>query len=163
METIIKDATLSDCETYRYTLSRIWDLSKPQVMFIMLNPSTADALKDDPTIKRCIAFAKSWGYGGINVGNLFAYRSRFPIELFHTLDPVGKENIKFLKDMALKSEIIVCAWGNGSLVEKLKKKLWPEYFPLKGLYKPLHYLELCNDGTPKHPLYLKSNLKPQTF
>ena len=71
---IRRNAELSACGKYRYRLSRIWDDKKPLVLFIMLNPSTADAEQDDPTIRRCIAFAKNWGYGGFMAGNLFAFR-----------------------------------------------------------------------------------------
>ena len=73
-----RGATFSKCKIYRYRLWRIWDAKKPTVLFIMLNPSTAGSTMDDPTIKRCIGFAKSWGYGGLYVGNLFAYRSTQP-------------------------------------------------------------------------------------
>lgn len=76
------DAELSKCRTYRYALWRTWDESKPFAMFVGLNPSTADELEDDPTIRRCINFSKLWGYGGLCMVNLFAYRATDPTALF---------------------------------------------------------------------------------
>ena len=78
---MIKSAEISPCGLYRYSLTRKWEAWKGTVNFIMLNPSTADAQEDDPTIRRCIGFAKAWGYGGIVVTNLFAYRATNPKEL----------------------------------------------------------------------------------
>ncbi len=157
-----KQAIISECGKYRYQLSRIWDESKPKVMFIMLNPSTADALKDDPTIRRCIAFADSWGYGGIMVGNLFAYRATNPKDLLNVQDPAGAENQKHLDEMFESCDMIVCAWGNSGIVKTISKKN-PEYKPFGPTKDRLHYLELSNDGTPKHPLYLKGDLKPTQY
>ena len=153
-------ACLSECGKYRYSLSRVWDSSKPIVLFLMLNPSTADATKNDATITRCIAFAKSWGYGGLCVGNLFAYRATNPKELLAVENPIGEENQKHLNEMYLKSEAVVCAWGNSSIVEKLGKRLGDDYKPLSGILGSIYYLELSKSGCPKHPLYLKSELKP---
>jgi len=154
-----KGALLSDCKVYRYRLWRIWDEAKPKVMFIMLNPSTADGEMDDPTVRRCIGFAKSWGYGGLYIANLFAYRSTQPKDLLEHTDVVGLDNSFHLNEMSKKCEIAVCAWGNSKIVNKLKfnKQL------LKGLKIPLYCIELSKDGTPKHPLYLKSELKPIKF
>ena len=86
------DAKLSECRKYRYALWRTWDETKPHVMIIGLNPSTADETKDDPTITRCINFAKSWGYGGVCMANLFAYRATEPTVMKGSTDPVGTEN-----------------------------------------------------------------------
>ena len=82
-----KDAQLSTCRKYRYALWRTWDEAKPQVMIIGLNPSTADETKDDPTITRCINFAKAWGYGGVCMANLFAYRATAPSDVKASIDP----------------------------------------------------------------------------
>ena len=145
-----KGAEFSKCGKYRYKLWRIWDESKPMMMYIMMNPSTADASEDDHTITRCIGFANSWGYGGFYVGNLFAYRSTDPKELKKVTDPIGNFNYNHLFEMSLKSDIIVCAWGNkqGSPPEKIRN------------LGELYYLSINNDGTPGHPLFLKSELKP---
>lgn len=151
-----KGAILSECKEYRYELWRIWDDQKPKVLFIMCNPSTADADKDDPTIKRCIGFAKSWGYGGIYVGNLFALRSTNPKALLNRANPVGKYNVLHIYQMLQKCKIVVTAWGNGKIVEKIFSER-PDYKPLNGILP--YYIDLAKDGTPKHPLYLKGDLK----
>ncbi len=85
---------------YRYSLWREWDSRRPIVAFVMLNPSTADAAKDDPTIRRCASFARSWGYGSLEVVNLFAYRASEPKRLRQTPDPIGPANDDYLVDAA---------------------------------------------------------------
>lgn len=160
---VTTSAFLSDCGKYRYTLTRIWDDSKPRVLFIMLNPSTADAEKDDPTIRRCIGFAKDWGYGGMYVVNLFALRATNPKELLTAPFVVGVENEKWIRRMSSLAHLVVCAWGNSSIVSKLQKRLDHTWKPLSWINKPLHYLELSNDGTPKHPLYLPKHLTPKPY
>lgn len=149
----IKSAVISQCGKYRYQLSRIWDSSKPIVLFIMLNPSTADAEQDDPTIRRCIGFARSWGYGGLMVGNLSAYRATNPTELKSMeIDYYANDqNSQSVMSMYFETEITVFAWGNPPCELPL--------CPLIGL-ENTHYLELTASGNPKHPLYLKGNLKP---
>tara|TARA_B110000967_G_C18323398_1_gene288617 strand:- start:37 stop:507 length:471 start_codon:yes stop_codon:yes gene_type:complete len=149
-----RDAIISECENYRYSLSRDWDDNKEKVLFIMLNPSVADDVEDDRTITRCINFAKDWGYGGLMVGNLFAYRTTYPKELFKTKDPEGKDNLKHIKQMIKSSDLVICAWGN-------KQGMPPKY--LREL-TDLHYLKLLADGkTPGHPLFLKKDTKPTRF
>jgi len=158
-----KGALISDCQNYRYRLWRIWDSDKPTVMFIMLNPSTADAEKDDPTIRRCITYAKSWGFGGLYVGNLFAYRSTKPIGLIGQNNPVGRHNIFHISDMSKKCEYAICAWGNQKTLDILYKKGINPVKPISQLGIDLRYLELSKGGIPKHPLYLKSSLKPSIY
>ncbi len=142
-----KGAYFSECKKYRYSLHRKWS-NKPLLLFIMLNPSTADANIDDPTIEKCIYFSKKWGFGGILVGNLFAYRSTDPKKLKKTTDPEGADNKRFIKKMVAKASTVICAWGNGYGPP-------PNY--LKRLTE-LHYLKINKDGTPAHPLYLKKSL-----
>lgn len=156
---MIKQACLSSCEQYRYELRRIWDEDKPKVLFIMLNPSIADSDVDDPTIRRCIGYAKDWGFGGILVGNLFAYRSTDPNGLLKVQDPIGDDNIWHIKNMYKETETVVCAWGNNNIVERLEKKIEHDYRPLSFIKSDLHCLEISNNGTPKHPLQLKKELK----
>ena len=157
---VIASAVISECGKYRYSLSRVWDENKPRVLFIMLNPSTANAEKDDPTIRRCIGFAKDWGYGGIYVVNLFSLRATNPKELLTAPFVVGVENEKWFRRMSALAHLVVCAWGNSAIVNKLQKQLDHNWKPLSWIDKPLHYLELSNDGTPKHPLYLSKTLTP---
>lgn len=109
-------AVISSCGRYRYRLTRSWDASKNKLVFVMLNPSTADAEQDDPTIRKCIGFAKRLGYGGIEVVNLFAYRATDPKELRRQqradIDIVGPENDRFIAEAAdTHGNTIVFAWG----------------------------------------------------
>ncbi|WP_196887689.1 DUF1643 domain-containing protein [Aureivirga sp. CE67] len=144
-----KGAVISDCEKFRYQLWRKWDETKPLVMFLMLNPSTADANADDPTIRRCINYAKDWGFGGLYVGNLYAFRTAYPKELKEAGFQRGEFNTENLLEMKNKCQKVVCAWGNGEGV--------PEY--ITEIFEELHYIDLAKDGTPKHPLYLKKDLE----
>ena len=149
-----RDAVISKCGKYRYSLIREWNKSKQKVLFLMLNPSDADDKKDDPTIKRCINFAKDWGYGGLMVANLYAYITDNPKELFTSKNPEGFDNIRYIKKMINECKIVVCAWGN-------KQGLPPLY--LQKL-SDLYFLELSDvDGTPKHPLYLNKTSKLRKF
>jgi len=146
---MFRKALISKCKQYRFTLTRIWDQTRWPVMFIMLNPSTADAEKDDPTIRRCIGYAKEWGYGGIHIGNLCAYRSTDPKNIKGQAI-LGSVNFAHLVTLQKLSNKVICAWGH--------KMGWPDL--LTSTFNDLHYLELGKDGTPKHPLYLKKNLIP---
>jgi hypothetical protein len=151
-----KDAQLSECRLYRFSLFRIWDETKPYALFIGLNPSTADEVEDDPTLTRCINFAKSWGYGGVCMGNLFAYRATSPRDMKAAKDPVGKDNDKWLLQLAKDAGLVVAAWGNDGVFCGRSKQV-VELIP------SLHYLKLNMSGQPSHPLYLKSDLKPTNW
>ena len=115
----MKKAIISDCGKYRYELHREWDKSKRKVLFIMLNPSTADGLNNDLTTIRCINFAKKWGYGGIMIGNIYPFRAKRPKDLRKWLDEAkltadfnaAHENINHVETMAEQADMIVCAWG----------------------------------------------------
>ncbi len=157
---MIKEANISKNQQYRYTLTRIWEPMKPKVAFVMLNPSTADANEDDNTVRKCMKFAKSWGFGGIEVVNLFPYRSTDPNALLSASDPFGSDNEGWVETVAESCDMVVCAWGNHNLVKKLLKGT--SYNPLKGV-KPTYCIELSVKGTPKHPLYLNPKLKPVKF
>lgn len=146
-----KTAILSNCEKYRYSLTREWDATLPKVLFVMLNPSTADAKDDDPTIRRCIGFAKAWGYGGIMVGNLFAYRATNPKELKKVQVFNNEINDNHLVNMAYDCQIVIEAYGNPPIRV-------PDY-PLRAM-PHLFHLGLTKKGNPKHPLYLPKDLKP---
>lgn len=119
----------------------------------MLNPSTADADEDDATIRKCIRYAESWGFGGILVGNIYAYRATDRSMLKKVDNPIGTDNIANLYELVQKSDKVVCAWGNG--------EGRPDFI-FKNINN-LHYLRLNKDGSPSHPLYLKADLKPQAF
>lgn len=157
-----KGAIISDCKNYRYVLWRVWNPDKPKCMFIMLNPSKADGNIDDPTIRRCIGFADAWGYGGFYVCNLFPYRATRPQDLLMTDDPFGQGNKDYIKELYDKVEIVVGAWGNANIVDKLMRGL-SEFRLIDFTFPKLHYLELSNTHRPKHPLYLKKDCKPKKF
>ncbi len=113
MENKIKSsAEFSVCKKYRYALWRVWDSNKPLVMFIGLNPSTADDVNNDPTVTRCINFAKDWGYGGLCMANIFSYRETDRHIMKEQNDPIGPDNDKWLKKLAAESGLVVAAWGN---------------------------------------------------
>jgi hypothetical protein len=154
-----RDAEFSSCGSYRYSLSRVWDESLPAVLFIMLNPSSADGTKDDPSIRRCISYAKDWGFGSLFVGNLFALKSTKPAGLLDSKDPTGAENQKSLLKMTRQCKLIICAWGNGPTLKKLSAYS-PEYLVQKNLNNKLYCLTLSLDGIPCHPLYLPKHLEP---
>jgi hypothetical protein len=158
----VSSAVISDCGQYRYSLTRIWDDSKPKVLFVMLNPSTADGTKDDRTIRRCKAFAESWGYGGLYVCNLFAYRATNPEELLKVNNPFGDQNIWVTRKLIDEVEMVVCAWGNRKIINKIITP-YTEVSLLNFCKEKLHYIEMSIDGTPKHPLYLNKDLLPKKW
>lgn len=158
-----KPAVISDDGKYRYWLSRqINSMVDKPCVFIMLNPSTADATKDDPTIRRCIGYAKAWDCSELIVVNLFALRSAYPWVLWDdkTIDPIGPDNddaIQQAVDIA-HNGIIICAWGqNGGYMDRGNAVL--------GMIEHLNpcYLRLSKHGFPCHPLYLRGELKPIQF
>jgi hypothetical protein len=148
-------AHFSACRKYRYYLWRIWDETKPMVAFIGLNPSTANESENDPTIRRVVSFANSWGFGGVYMLNLFAYCSPYPKELNVCDDPVF-DNDYYLKFIASTVDEIIFAWGNYKEAKERSihvSKMFPD---AKCLIKN-------NDGTPRHPLYVPGNTKPISF
>ena len=145
-----KDAIISECGQYRYMLSRSWDSARPSVTFVGLNPSTADASEDDPTIRRMISFAEREGAGGILVVNLFAFRSTDPSGLHEALDPIGKGNDDAIYNAMLHSSKVIYCWGiNGRYMGR-------DVQVAKRHYKALCFGKTVN-GYPKHPLYLPSD------
>ncbi|MEQ8636865.1 DUF1643 domain-containing protein [Gimesia maris] len=150
-------AIFSPCEKYRYILTRRFDPDNDKVCnFIMLNPSTATAEKNDPTVARCCKYAQQWGYGALIVTNIFAYRStsRKKMKLF--VRPTGPENEEYIEAAALKSNLIVCAWGtDGAFMNR-----GPIVHSEITMFEETHCLEVTKHGHPKHPLYCKGDLKP---
>lgn len=136
-------------QTYRYSLWRSWSKA-PKIGFVMLNPNRADANLNDPTIRRCIGFAQAWGYGGLEVVNLFAYRAKTPQLLKQAKDPIGKDNDRYLITLPQRVEKIVLAWGNwGSLWGRDRAVI--QLFDQQEIY----CLGQTKAGQPCHPLYLK--------
>ncbi len=153
--TTTSTATFSPDRVHRYALWRTWDESKGIVMFIGLNPSTADEVKNDPTVTRCINYAKRWGYGGMIMSNIFAYRATDPKVMKAAKDPVGSENDKWLLKLANESIVIMAVWGNHGEFMKRGKAVMDLFKDVE-----LHCLVMNKTGHPKHPLYYSNSLKP---
>lgn len=145
-----RGAEISACGRYRYLLWRRWDKDKPRALFIMLNPSTADAEIDDPTIRRCISFARSWGMGGIRVVNLYAFRATKPADLWKAADPIGEGNLSWIDRSIDTHGVAVAAWGAHARDKEVREVR--ELFYDLGI--PLYALKLTKDGKPGHPLYI---------
>lgn len=160
--TIERSAVLSHGREYRYRLDRVWlPPGRFRVMWVMLNPSSADELADDHTIKRCMALSDSWGYSGMAVANLFALRSADPESLLAHPDPVGPENDHYLREMAWEFDVIVAAWGS-SLAR------WPLFIQrereVKNILRGRMYiLAITAKGNPKHPSRIRSDVELKRF
>lgn len=160
-----KGARISDDEgkIYRYQLWRRWEPLPPEgklksCLFIMLNPSTADGTEDDPTIRRCVDFARRWGFGVMEVVNLFAYRATDPRVVLglhrFNIDPVGYQNKRWVQEAAAGAGLIVCAWGTHGAFQGQDRTMkgW-----LQG--HDLWALKLTKSGQPCHPLYMPADTK----
>jgi hypothetical protein len=157
-EEVSKGADLSFDRIYRYSLWRIWNADKPFVLFIGLNPSTADENEDDPTIRRCINFARRWGYGGLYMANLFALRATNPAVMKAHKTPIGLGNDDVLLELSTQAGLIVCAWGtHGAHLSREN-----HVYELLKTHK-LMCLDLTKNGHPKHPLYIKSDAEPKPY
>lgn len=153
MKYLESSAEISECGQYRYWLSRRLGMGERAVLFVGLNPSTADSSADDPTIRRCVGFARQWGFDWLYMGNLYAYRSTDPRTLSQVVDPVGLiGNEQALKWLVRKSELIVAAWGSAKLTNRADELarwiLRLEHTRCLGRNK---------DASPKHPLYLRKD------
>ena len=152
-------ATFSTCRTFRYTLWRIWNANVPPLLCILLNPSTADEVKNDPTVERCERRAISGGFGGLIVCNAFALRSTDPGVLRTVVDPVGPDNDDAILKMAKMAGQVVCGWGtHGNFMNRGKTIL--ELLRRNNI--KIYCLGQNKDGTPKHPLYIgyKTTFRP---
>jgi hypothetical protein len=158
---VVTDAVISDCGRFRYLLTRRFaSVDGPAVTFIMLNPSTADAANDDPTIRRCMAYAQRWGHGSLFVVNLFALRSTSSREISECagvgVDPRGPDNLLYVRRACSTGEV-VCAWGNHGAFEHAGARMI-EWLRDQGV-TPLA-LRMTKAGHPAHPLYLPGDLQP---
>jgi hypothetical protein len=145
-------ARFSRNRRYRFALWRRW-AEGPQVLFVMLNPSTADERNDDPTIWRCIGFARSWGFGAMAVGNLFAFRTPTPVALRSALEPVGANNASWLQRLRAESDLTVAAWGNHG-------RFLGRSAAARAAFPDLHVLGITRRGEPRHPLYTPAQTPP---
>ncbi|RVV98051.1 DUF1643 domain-containing protein [Mesobaculum littorinae] len=154
------EAVYSDCENYRYSLTRVWEPSGRRAFFVMLNPSTATELQNDPTVERCERRARTLGFGSFRVCNIFAWRDTDPRKMRAASDPVGPENDAAITGGCAWADTIVCAWGThgahlnrGAEVERL----------MRATGARLHHLGLTQAGHPKHPLYIPYTAQPQVW
>lgn len=156
----LSGARFSPCMQYRYSLWRRWDESKPFATFVMLNPSTADEVQNDPTVERCQRRSLAMGFGGLRVANIFALRSTDPQGLYKTDDPIGPENDAAILEAARDSAMVICAWGGHG--KHLGRGAQVRSMLLDAGVTP-HYLQLNDDGTPKHPLYVAYDIQPTAW
>jgi len=154
------EAVYSDCEAYRYLLTRVWNRAGRKALFVMLNPSTATEIQNDPTVERCERRARALGFGAFRVTNIFAYRATDPKVMRAAPDPVGPDNDAAIVESATWADQIICAWGShgeflsrGPAVEAL----------LRGTGRPLSTLGLTKAGHPRHPLYIGYARQPESW
>lgn len=155
---VIRRASFSRCGQYRYQLSRQWGNGEGRCVFIGLNPSTADAYTDDPTIRRCMDFTLRWGYSHMTMINLFAFKTPHPALLKKASDPEGAHNRRVLRRNCASANIIVAAWGaHGIFMDQASRlsNIWRDF--------PLHCFGLTKSGQPLHPLYQRSDARLRLF
>lgn len=153
-------AIYSDCERYRYSLTRTWSEGGTHALFVMLNPSTATERQNDPTVERCERRARALGHGAFTVCNIFAWRETDPYKMRKVSDPVGPGNDQAISAACEQADAIICAWGThgahlerGPMVEAL----------MRATGRPLHHLGLTKDNHPRHPLYIAYAEQPQLW
>jgi hypothetical protein len=150
-------ALFSSCRRWRYLLWRRWDERKPVANFLMLNPSTADEVRLDPSCTRARRYAERWGYGALIVTNLFGWRATDPDEMKAARDPIGRGNDRAILAAAREAAIVVCAWGNHGAHADRSSRILPM---LRSAGMTLHILRMNGSGEPAHPLYLPAALTP---
>lgn len=153
-------AVYSDCERFRYSLTRVWDPAGARVTFVMLNPSTATEVQNDPTVERCERRARAMGHGAFQVVNIFAYRATDPKDMRRAPDPVGPSNDTAILAGAEWAGRVICAWGTHGA--HLQRGLAVQAM-LRAAGVTLHHLGLTKDGAPKHPLYIGYETQPMEW
>ena len=147
----------SPCDAYRYGLSRVWDGARPSLLFIMLNPSTADEHRNDPTVARCESRARAMGFGAVMIANIFAFRATRPADLKQAQDPNGAENDAVLAHWSALADMTIAAWGvHGSHLDRAKMLA-------AQLPERTYHLGLTKAGHPRHPLYVSFATQPATW
>jgi hypothetical protein len=153
-------AVYSDCGAYRYLLEREWDAGTGRMAFVMLNPSTASELANDPTVERCERRARAMGFAAFRVVNLFAYRATVPADLRQAAAPEGPGNDAALEAACDWADLVLAAWG----VHGAHRGAGPALAQrLRGRGRALHHLGLTRDGHPRHPLYVPYRVVPQPW
>ena len=153
---INSDAIFSEDKIHRYVLIREWDPNKPPIMMVSLNPSTADEKINDSTIRRCIGFAKRWGFGKLFVTNLFSFRATFPKDLFDCGYPIGDKNDYWIKKLSKSVNMVVLAYGNHGKFRNRHDEI------LKMIKNP-YCIKISKTGMPMHPLYLEYTKEPVIY
>ncbi|CAI8229583.1 MAG: DUF1643 domain-containing protein [Planktomarina sp.] len=153
-------AIYSDCERYRYALTRVWKFEASRLVFVMLNPSTATEVQNDPTVERCERRARTLGFGSLQVTNIFAWRDTDPKKMRTAKDPIGPDNDKTIMEACSWGDQIIAAWGThgahlgrGVQVKQI----------LRSSDKPVFHLGISKGGHPKHPLYIAYSQKPEIW
>ena len=153
-------AIYSDCERYRYALTRVWKFEASRLVFVMLNPSTATEVQNDPTVERCERRARTLGFGSLQVTNIFAWRDTDPKKMRTAKDPIGPDNDKTIMEACSWGDQIIAAWGThgahlgrGVQVKQI----------LRSSDKPVFHLGISKGGHPKHPLYIAESQKPEIW
>ena len=153
-------AIYSDCERYRYALTRVWKFEASRLVFVMLNPSTATEVQNDPTVERCERRARTLGFGSLQVTNIFAWRDTDPKKMRTAKDPIGPDNDKTIMEACSWGDQIIAAWGThgahlgrGVQVKQI----------LHSSDKPVFHLGISKGGHPKHPLYIAYSQKPEIW
>lgn len=160
---MLQSAIVSLCERYRYQLTRCWNPTLPNLVFIMLNPSTADASVDDATIRRCMGFSRDSGFGGIRVLNLYAFRATSPSDMRAAVDPVGPNNNRVILEALNKTQtgdMVICAWGANARNDRRAGEVLE--LIAKAGHVP-HTLKLLGGDVPGHPLYLAASRRPERW
>ncbi len=147
-----KGARFSADRSCRFVLWREWDDTKPMVMFVGLNPSTANEVDDDPTIRRCVSFAIGWGYGGLIMCNLYPYVTPYPAQLLKHKEQGAVYNQAVIEEYLIKVRKVICAWGSFEEAKEPGNRFLEYIKPV-----PVHCLGVNKDGSPKHPLYLSGS------
>lgn len=150
-----RDAVFDESEKYRYSLYREWDNSLPRILFIMLNPSTANHDTEDHTSRQCLYFSKKFGYGSLEIVNLYAYVSTDPKQLKESDDPIGKKNNAYILEAAKRAKTVVIAWGEKHLMKQRNKeitKLLREYG------HQVYCLDVTKSGHPRHPSRMRHSI-----
>jgi hypothetical protein len=153
-------AIYSDCERYRYALTRVWKFEASRLVFVMLNPSTATEVQNDPTVERCERRARTLGFGSLQVTNIFAWRDTDPKKMRTAKDPIGPDNDKTIMEACSWGDQIIAAWGTHGA--HLNRGVQVKQI-LRSSDKPVFHLGISKGGHPKHPLYIAYSQKPEKW
>jgi hypothetical protein len=147
-----RDAVISDCGRYRYRLRHTWNDERPPMVWVLLNPSTADADEDDPTVRRCVGFAKAHQFGGVTLVNLFAYRATNPKKLKTIADPIGPENDRHILRVCGERSVskVIGAWGAARFADPRARQVEA----MIRMHQPIWCFGKTVGGQPRHPLYV---------